>query len=82
MKISITEYGETYTWESESEGHNISEVVNHLKGLLVSAGYHPKSVDECFSEDECEWFPKFDENVIVKTGDTVVVREDELYVDR
>jgi len=80
MKISITEYGETYTWESESEGHSITEVANHLKGLLVSAGYHPKSVDECFSEDECEWFPT--EEVVVKTGDKVVVREDELYVDR
>ena len=80
MKISITEYGETYTWESEAEGQNINEVVNHLKGLLVSAGYHPKSVDECFSEDECEWFPT--KEVAVKTGDKVVVREDELYTDR
>ena len=80
MKISITEYGETYTWESESEGHNISEVATRLKGLLVSAGYHPKSVDECFSEDEFDWFPT--EEVAVKTGDKVVVREDELYVDR
>jgi hypothetical protein len=80
MKISITEYGETYTWESEKEGHNINEVATHLKGLLVSAGYHPKSVDECFSEDECEWFPT--EKVVVKTGNKVVVREDELYTDR
>jgi hypothetical protein len=79
MKISITEYGETYTWESETEGHNINEVVNHIKGLLVSAGYHPKSVDECFSEHEEEWFPT--EEVAVKTGPKVVVREDELYVD-
>ena len=80
MKISITEYGETYTWESETEGHNISQLVYHLKGLLVSAGYHPKSVDECFSEHEEDWFPS--ENVVVKNGDKVVVREDELYTDR
>jgi hypothetical protein len=80
MKISITEYGETYTWESEAEGQNISVVVHHLKGLLVSAGYHPKSVDECFSEHEEVWFPT--EEVVVKTGDKVIVREDELYTDR
>ena len=76
MKISITEYGETYTWESETEGQSISEVVNHLKGLLVSAGYHPKSVDECFSEHEEEWFSS--ENVSVSHGDKVVDQEDEL----
>ena len=80
MKISITEYGETYTWESESEGHNISEVATHLKGLLVSVGYHPKSVDDCFAEDECDWFPT--EEVAVKHGDKVIVREDEMYTDR
>ena len=79
MKISITEYGETYTWESEKEGHNISEVATHLKGLLVSAGYHPKSVDESFSEHEEVWFPT--EEVVVKTGDKVVVREDEVFID-
>ena len=44
--------------ESEDDNLNITEMVNHFKGLLVLCGYHPKSVDNAFAPDEFEWFPE------------------------
>jgi len=55
MKISITLYGATYSIETESDDCNIGEVVEKIKGLLVSAGFHPNNVDERFNT-ECQWF--------------------------
>ena len=57
MKIIIKAYKDTFTWESEGEGFSLEEVIPQIKGLLVSAGYHPKSVDEYFTPDAFEWFP-------------------------
>ena len=58
MKIIIKSYGNTFSWENEGEDTNLAELIPQIKGLLVLAGYHPKSVDECFSPDEFEWFPE------------------------
>ena len=55
MKISITLHGATYSVETENDDINIQEVVEKLKGLLVSAGFHPNNVDEHFNT-ECQWF--------------------------
>jgi len=55
MKISITLHGATYSVETENDENNIQEVVEKLKGLLVSAGFHPNNVDEHFNT-ECQWF--------------------------
>ena len=55
MKISITLYGVVYSIETESDEENIAEVVEKLKGLLVSAGFHPVNVDEYFNT-EYQWF--------------------------
>ena len=57
MKISIEQYKNTVTWEGECDS-SLSEVINQLKGLLVAAGYHPHNVDEAFTPDAFEWFPK------------------------
>ena len=57
MKITLEPYsGGTYTAQTEAE--HISEVVNMFKGLLVQVGYHPKNVDDLFTEDVESWFPE------------------------
>ena len=58
MKIQITANKHTHTWESEADDVDLEELTHQLKGLLVGAGYHPKIVDECFSEDAWSWFPE------------------------
>ena len=58
MKITIKTYGGTFSWENEGDDTDLAELIPQIKGLLVSAGYHPKSVDECFSPDAFEWFPE------------------------
>ena len=47
MKITIEPYsGGTY--QAQNDAEHISEVINMFKGLLVSCGYHPVTVDEMF----------------------------------
>jgi Tat protein secretion system quality control protein TatD with DNase activity len=54
MKITIEPYsGGEITGLNEAE--HILEVVQLFKGLLVAAGYHPKTVDEYFNTEET-WF--------------------------
>ena len=67
MKISITSYGATYSVETENDDINIQEVVEKLKGLLVSAGFHPNNVDEHFNT-EYQWFEeqKISEEILNK----------------
>jgi len=61
MKITIEPYaGGTYS--SSNEAEHISEVVQLFKGLLVSAGYHPNTVDEYIRTEE-DWYPEKDEEV-------------------
>ena len=51
MKIEIEINNETYRWKSDYEDHNIYDIAEKFKGLLVSAGFHPENVDGIF--DEC-----------------------------
>lgn len=45
MKITITNYGRDYSVEIE-EGADIGDMMDALKGLLVSVGFHPATVDQ------------------------------------
>ena len=54
MKIKIELYGNTYSWESEHDGHDIQSVAEKIKGLLVSCGYHPDNVDSVFNDEAVE----------------------------
>ena len=57
MKITIEPYsGGVFTARNDAE--HISEVIDLFKGLLVQSGYHPKTVDEYFSNEENCWFPE------------------------
>jgi Tat protein secretion system quality control protein TatD with DNase activity len=60
MKITINNYGNTYSVESNDD-HDIESVANMFKGLLVSVGYHPSNVDELFPT-ESKWFAKKETN--------------------
>ena len=51
----------TFSVDTEGDDLNITEIITHLKGMLVLCGYHPKSVDEAFTPDEFEWFPEPEE---------------------
>ena len=50
MKIEIENKSGRYLWESQQDDYDIYTLAEHIKGLLVSAGYHPNSVDEIFDE--------------------------------
>ena len=73
MKITLEPYsGGIY--ESSCEAEHISEVIMKFKGLLVTCGYHPRTVDECFNEHEVDsWFPE--QNDIPKENDVTLPPE-------
>jgi len=58
MKLQLTMHGTTISVETEDDGLNVTEMLNHFKGLLVAIGYHPTSVESCLIEDEYQWFPE------------------------
>lgn len=55
MKITVTHYGETYIADSGADDSSIGNVVDKFKGLLVTAGFHPQTVDMYFNT-EYQWF--------------------------
>lgn len=56
MKITIEPYaGGVYTATCEAE--YVGDVIDQFKRLLVSAGYHPETIDQHFPEEE-SWFPE------------------------
>ena len=61
MKISITLYGNTTSYETDRDDQDISEMASILKGLMISVGFHPHSVDEYFLDTGGEWFPDLEE---------------------
>jgi len=54
MKITITNYGDTHSFECDHDDVTLDKVIENFRGLLVAAGYHPASVDTHFNS-ECEW---------------------------
>ena len=72
MKITINSYGNNCSWQNDGDDVSLAELVPHIKGLLVLAGYHPHNVDECFSPDAFEWFPETVERIKIE-------EEEELY---
>ena len=55
MKLILEHNDNIYT--SSTGDTTLDEIVSTFKGLLVSAGYHPTSVDQYFPEEE-SWFPE------------------------
>lgn len=62
MKITIEPYsGGTFTGATDAE--HIEEVVGLFKGLLVAAGYHPRTADDIFDTEE-KWYTQEERNLI------------------
>ncbi len=55
MKLTLTLHDNIYTVDTPDDGIDINQVAEHIKGLLVAAGYHPTNVDQIFNT-ECQWF--------------------------
>ena len=72
MKISITHYGNTTSFETERDDQDISEMVSIIKGMMVSVGFHPNSVDDYFVGAEGEWFPDLEEKLPKTKMDTLI----------
>ena len=76
MKISITNYGETHSFECDHDDVSLDKVVEQIRGLLVSAGYHPANVCEYF-DVEFDWNIKFDDGSL-RNDDPVGGTKDQL----
>ena len=50
MKLQLESYKKRYTVETEYDDLGINEYFEYFKGLLISAGYHPNTVDEYIIE--------------------------------
>ena len=48
MKITIEHHEEKFSYETECDAMDMSELTEKLYGLCIAAGYHPDSVGECF----------------------------------
>lgn len=59
MKLILEHNDNIYT--SSTGDTTLDELVSTFKGLLVSAGFHPSSVDQYFPEEE-SWFPEIAED--------------------
>ena len=61
MKITLEPYsGGQYVAHNDAE--HILEVIELFKGLLVSCGYHPETVDQHLSTEGQQWFDLDDQN--------------------
>ena len=65
MKLSLTLHDKTYTVEDEIpfDAYSVDELLNMFKGLLVSAGYHPSTVDESIDSSDGNWFSQEERNL-------------------
>ena len=70
MKISIEHYGNTTSYETERDDQDIAEMVSIIKGMMVSVGFHPQSVDNYFMGTEGEWFPDLEEKTEMMSSET------------
>ena len=80
MKITIEPYsGGKFSGESEAE--HIEEIATLFKGLLVAAGYHPRTADDLFNTEE-SWYTDEERNLIDNYKDMKVQEyQESLYKD-
>ena len=46
MKLQLTAYKKQYTIETENDDLCIEDYFEHFRGLLISSGFHPRTVDD------------------------------------
>ncbi len=57
MKISIEHYDDTITVETKNDDLTISEVVSHMYGLCIAAGFDADNVADAFMDKSIECAP-------------------------
>ena len=50
MKLQLTAYKKTYTNETENDDLGVDEYFDHFRGILVSNGFHPNTIDDYIIE--------------------------------
>lgn len=50
MYIKIHSYENTVTWESPHHDTNLTEIFDNFKGLLITIGFMPESIDNHIME--------------------------------
>lgn len=50
MKIEITSYGRKMSVETDSNDHDLDDVIEMIYGLLVQTTYNPKAILKHFRE--------------------------------
>jgi hypothetical protein len=64
MKITIKlSSGEKFTGETFGNGECIEDVITLFKGMLVSSGFHPRTVDDVFDVED-KWFTREEKNLV------------------
>lgn len=61
MKLQLHLHNNIYSVESQDDP-DITEMAELFKGLLVSSGFHPQSVDNLFELDS-QWFTEEEQNL-------------------
>lgn len=46
MKLQLTTYKKQYTIETENDDLCIEDYFEHFRGLLISSGFHQRTVDD------------------------------------
>ena len=59
MRITLRQIFDDREYSATSNAEDIESVVDMFKGLLVQAGYHPKTVDEYLVTSN-KWFDEED----------------------
>ena len=60
MKITLEQYEEKITIETEDNGLIISEFIDHLYSLSVAAGYNPLSVADAMYQKGADMTESYD----------------------
>lgn len=66
MRITLKKIFDDQEYSATCNEECIESVVDTLKGLLVQAGYHPRTVDEYLVTSN-QWFEDDQEQVAVST---------------
>jgi hypothetical protein len=65
MKLSLTLHDKTHTVQDDIpfDHYTVDELLDMFKGLLVSAGFHPSTVDRSIDIADGNWFTDEERNL-------------------
>jgi len=77
MKITIEHHEEKFSYETECDSMDMSELTEKLYGLCIAAGYHPDSVGECFYAKGQEMTEHlYSDDIVLYPDDKVLYSDD------